>query len=86
MKAYALPVMQDGKAIQCFDCKEWGHKRVNCPKKKANPARPPLPPQRQVFQNRNQKNIQGKPNQTRQPPTNYPPKVATINFMSVIQG
>ncbi|MCO5576113.1 hypothetical protein L7F22_029920 [Adiantum nelumboides] len=47
----ALTITQSGKSIQCFECKEWGHKKYNCPKEKA-PTRPPLPPQHKTFLNR----------------------------------
>ena len=51
----ALPVNQSGRQIQCFECKEWGHKKANCPNKSAKKRtfRPSLPTQREVFLNRN---------------------------------
>ncbi|MCO5603373.1 hypothetical protein L7F22_057523 [Adiantum nelumboides] len=72
----ALPVTQSGKSIQCFECKEWGHKKYNCPKAKA-PTRPPLPPQHKTFLNRNS----GK--QNRQVPAGNPRKATTVNYVSV---
>lgn len=73
----ALPITQSGKPIQCFECKEWGHKKVDCPKAKLKaPARPPLPPQHKAFLNRRQGG------QNRPAPGNLP-RAATVNHASV---
>ena len=77
MQVKALPVTQSGRSIQCYECKEWGHKRVDCPKAKLKaPTRPPLPPQRKAFLTRNQ-GVQNR--QT----LGQPPKATTVNYVSV---
>ena len=52
VQARALPMNSSGKNFQCFGCKEWGHKKIDCPKER-NPTRFSLPSQRNFFQNRN---------------------------------
>ncbi|MCO5597053.1 hypothetical protein L7F22_051127 [Adiantum nelumboides] len=74
IQARALPVTQSGKSIQCFGCKEWGHKAASCPKKQT-PLRSPLIPQRKAFLGRNQggRNQQG---------NNKPMKTSTVNHVT----
>ena len=54
VKVNALPVNQSGKQIQCFDCRQWGHRRADCPNKrvKRQETRTPLPTQREAFASR----------------------------------
>ena len=85
-----LPIMQSGRSIQCYECKEWGHRKIDCPKKAdgSNEKKnvPPkyrlLPPQNQGFQQRNFEAAQAKPKQVHQP-MRYPLKVSTINHVSI---
>ncbi|MCO5577333.1 hypothetical protein L7F22_031162 [Adiantum nelumboides] len=72
----ALPVTQSGKSIQCFECKEWGHKKYNYPKTNA-PTHLPLPPQHKTFLNRNPGS------QNRQACAGNPPKATIVNYVSV---
>ena len=57
VKVNALPVNQSGRQIQCYGCQQWGHKKADCPNKGNNKknVRPSLPPQEEVFNNRNKK-------------------------------
>ena len=34
VKVNALPVNQSEKQIQCFDCRQWGHRRTDFPNKR----------------------------------------------------
>ncbi len=73
VQARALPVTQSGKTIQCFGCREWGHKKIDCPNAKDS-IRPPLPLQKHAFQNRNQ----GRPN-----PRNPTVNTARVNHVTI---
>ena len=77
VKVNALPVFQSGKHIQCFECRQFGHKKEECPNKdtKKNVSRPALPPQKQAFQNRNRNQPRG--------PAPVQPKVVKANYVSV---
>ena len=46
VKVNALPVNQSGRQIQCFECRQWGHKKAECPNKSniKKEVQPPLPP------------------------------------------
>ena len=72
---------QSGHQIQCFRCRQWGHKKADCPNKSdiKKQIRPPLPPQSEAFNNRNKKPPQAKA-QAR-------PLNVKINYISVkIEG
>ena len=47
----AIPVTQTGRGIQCFNCKQWGHRRTDCPSKGPRRGRPrnTLPPRERAF-------------------------------------
>ncbi len=77
VQAKALPVTQSGKHVQCFECKEWGHKKVRCPNKRI-PFRSPLTPQRKAFLNQNQggQNRQG---------NGKPLKNSTVNHVTITE-
>ena len=57
-----MPVNQSGRQTQCYGCQQWGHKKADCPNKGNNKKRvqPSLPPQEEVFNNRNKKQPQEK--------------------------
>ena len=59
VKANALPINQSGRQIQCFECQQWGHKKVDCPNKKKT-FRQPLPLQKETFQSWNKNWNKGK--------------------------
>ena len=75
-KVNAIPVTQNGRGLQCFDCKKWGHRRGECPNK--GPRRgssTTLPPQERKFANQ-----RGNPS----PRENQgPAKPVKINYVSV---
>lgn len=76
-KVNALLVFQSEKHIQCFGCRQFGHKKAECPNKddKKNFPRPALPPQKQAFQNCNRNQPRG--------PAPIQPKVVKVNYVSV---
>ena len=57
----ALPVNQSSCQIQCFECREWGHKKANYPNKttKKRTFHPPLSTQKEAFLNRNKNQSTG---------------------------
>ena len=72
----ALPITQSGKHVQCFECRQFGHKKAECPNKdKKNVPRPALPPQKQAFQNRNRNQPRG--------PAPAQLKAVKVNYVSV---
>ena len=77
MKINALPVNQSGRQIQCFGCRQWGHKKADWPNKSdiKKQIQPPVPPQSEAFNNRNKKPPQAKAQ-------SKPPNVK-INYISV---
>ena len=62
VKANALPINQSGGQIQCFEIHQWGHKKDDFPNKasKKNTFCPPLPLQKEAFQNWNKNQNKGK--------------------------
>ena len=73
----ALPINQSNCQIQCFECRECGHKKANCPNKiaKKRTFQPPLPTQREAFLNRNKNRSTG---QASTQPTNV-----KVNYVSL---
>ena len=77
VKVNALLVNQSGKQIQCSDCRQWGHRRADCPNKrvKRQETRTPLPTQREAFASRNRNQSKGE--------TSAQPKNVQVNHINV---
>lgn len=50
----AIPKTYNDRGVQCYDCKQWGHRKAECPNKKPKRGRlhTALLPQERVFVNR----------------------------------